>query len=339
MLPDMPPTGPSATLWLRAAQIPLARRLAAGAGLTIRRAGGPETGQTARIAAELSAEPVDDLRVALASAADESVILLDASGLGAGEPWSFQERVLTAARARGARVITLEPLPASLLELSDGVSQARRGPDDEPESEDPAARLVPDLVRPASLGRLDGALRAMLDEWAASGSIRSLTVESVGDRDSGSLGMRLWDAMDLVALLMGEPDAIYGVYSGVDSGRNLHVLPGEGLRGLHGDLTANLRFADGRGATVLASDQARVLCWRLTAVGPGGVLRAQGPAAGCEDAAGALAPGVGMLARGDDRHLEGIDVARVLSMAQAALLSARTGEPESPDLVRRMAGG
>ena len=55
--------------------------------------------------------------------------------------------------------------------------------------------------------------------------------------------------------LLGEPETIDAAYIAPGHGKGVHALPGESLRGLEGDLTANLRFADGRAAGLAVSNQ------------------------------------------------------------------------------------
>ncbi len=357
-----PGVGLSATLWLRSSQLALAREVVRHAGLAVRRAGGPDPGRAPQIAAEWGAAPIDDLRAALATASGEVVLLMDSTGLGgAGVPWAGDEQMLRAARQRGAKVISLEPVPASLLELSTGVSQALRAPlvmGSEPDEADPepGARTVPDLVWLAPLSRLCDPVRDLPEMIEQFGAVRSLSLECSGSPDSGSLGMRLWDAMDLAGRIMGEPETVHASYSGAASGRALHVLPGESLRDLHGDLTASLRFADGRGAAIFVTDQADTLALRATLTGPTGVIRvtdrdlswrttsgeervASGAPRDPRGSGQIIAEQIQRLLDTSGAALGGVDVPRTLAMSQAALLSSRTGEPERPDLVRRMAGG
>jgi hypothetical protein len=141
----------------------------------------------------------------------------------------------------------------------------------------------------------------------------------------------------------------------------VHALAGESLRGLSGDLTATLRFADGRAAGLVASDQGGRWNRTVSLVGAGGRLRIFddgfewiGPDGRKLDesrpservrgeepvshAAAAIAEGIARLL--DVGIPEGgpLDHATVLAMSQAVLLSARTSEPESPGTIRHMVG-
>lgn len=388
----LPPT----LVWLDPEQLPLVRMVAERIALPIIAAGSPTRGRSREVAEALAesqgaeVEPMDDLRAALARVQGGAVWIAAAgtfgtdagggSGGGGGGGGGDLE-ALRACRARGVRIATMEPIPASALEL------AAHAP-----AEDAGA---PELVRFIPRTRLSRAVLEAAEVLDAFGAVRTVALEGWSGRGEGSLGARLLDAMDVVLWLLGEPEAIDAAYmwpgKGVrESGRGVavdggpdgdavpmaaagaggvHLLPAETLRGLHGDMTLNCRFADGRGAAVVISDQAGRWNRSLMLVGPGGRIRvyddgfewvapdgarvdasrALGTGRATDavgSAAGGAAPGRSAAVIGEalERYLGGregtvppLDGPRVLAMAGAALLSARTGEGESPATIARMA--
>lgn len=169
----------------------------------------------------------------------------------------------------------------------------------------------------------------------------------------------------------GDGGGAPGIAAG--AGGTLHKLPGESLRGLRGDITCNCRFADGRGAAIVLSDCAGRWNRSIALLGPGGRIRIYddgfewvapdgrridasrglgGPPLppGSDERTAATADGAlpgrsaAVFADALHRYFTGreaspapIDEPRALAMAGAALLSARTGEAESPSTITRMA--
>jgi hypothetical protein len=90
------------------------------------------------------------------------------------------------------------------------------------------------------------------------------------------------------------------------------------------------------------SGRLRVLDHGFEWVGPDGrivdEMRAGDSASGLEGAAAAMADALGRLMDDAIPSPAPTDHAAVLSMAQALLLSTRTGEAESPGTIRRMMG-
>lgn len=357
-------------LWLRSDQEGLIRSVVEQAGLSPQRVGSPEAGRSAQLAAACSAEPIDDLRAALATASKCVAILADPGVLGTGGPgaWERDRELLEDARERGVIVCTLEPLPASVLEFN--ASGSSGTPVDSmpavvlgtlPESPSPdAARAGADLAVPVPLTRFTQPLQEIAESMDALGAIRSMSVTCCSSPVEGSLGARLLDALDVVSMLMGEPeliDASFCSAGNVVGGRALHALPSESLRGLHGDLTANLRFAGGRSACVHASDQAGRYDVLITLLGTSARVHVDGLAAEWISLAGhdlehpkrrgttatsvaaLMAQQIKRCIDSGTSHAGAVDLLRVLAIAQAALLSARTGEAERPETMRRMAGG
>ncbi len=327
--------------WTDATRTGMVRRIADAAGLKIVGAGAPGRGQSSAVADALGAPVADDLRAALA--ANEARVFLIASPgqFGLGEP--ADSAAVQAAHARGARVVLLEPRPTSaaeLLALETGGGATSLG------------TLVP-------MGRSSPAMAEAIEILAHAGPARCASIECLGGAEHGSLGARLVSAVDLAVAFMGEPELVEASCVPARGAGGVHTVPGESLRDLHGDLTAHLRYADGRSLVLIASDDASA--WRVSATILTGAGRidardghaswlakdgtpAEGVSAKARSRAGEADDAyVGDCARAITRLLDPhqadpapIDVATILSIAQAALLSARTGQGESPGTIRRV---
>ena len=341
----MPPT--RVICWLDTPQVALVREIAAVSNLRVVGAGSPSRAQRGGVAAELGAEPVDDLRVALTEG-DAEAILIAALGEFGRSDASSDAAALLAARARGVKVLTLEPFPMSAIDL------ATRGWLDSGKGIRPA-----EVARVVALPWHSRSFRDATEVLASFGEVRSVGIEALGHPADGSLAARLVGALDVMAKLMGEPESIDAAYCTLLKTPGLHALPGETLADLHGDMALSARFSRGRAGTILASDQAGAWAFSCVAIGPGGRLRLhdtgfewtlpsgekadesvqrKGTKAGASTAAQMIGDGV---ARALDPHIPDtgpVDWAGVLSMAQAALLSARTGQGESPATFRAMLG-
>ncbi len=339
----------TAVVWLHPDQIDLVREVAAVAGLQIVAAGSSSRGQSGAMGAALGVDVVDDLRSVLAEQAVSLIWIAAPGDFGVGHPEGDASAILNA-KARGTKIASIEPIPARALDLtaapwlSEGsVVGAAEG-----------LRLLPLL-------RFSRPFREAADVMANFGVIRSVSVELWGRPFHASLGSHLFSALDLVQSLLGEPEVIDTAIVSPAQSRGVHALPGETLRELSGDLSATLRFADGRAASIAASDHAGRWNRGLTLVGDAGRLRlyddgfewidAQGqkadetrfrrPARGVttgDHAVAAIADAIKRLLDPSIPDVGPADLGRVLPIAQAALLSARTGQPESPTTIRRMIG-
>lgn len=342
---------PTAAVWLGPAQAELVRAVADAAGLRVTHVGCTDASVRAGLAAGFEAEPLADLRAALSSTGASLFLIADAADFGAKAAHD-DAGVIRAAAARGTRVMTFEPMPASLIELAAALDGSERALDAGPRAE--WARFVP-------ISRWTSRVREAIELLESFGPVRAASIQCLGGPAHGSLGARLLDAMDLVLALMGTPDSVDAHFVAASNGRALHAAPGETLRGLHGDLTANLRFAGNRAVSILASDQAGAWERVLTLLGPGGRMRVY--ADGFEwvsvsgekvDASRAkratrgtaqVPPAVTAIGAQIEEFLAtgagsaGFpEYAQALALAQTALLSARTGEAESPATILRMAG-
>lgn len=381
--------------------------------MTIVGAGSPEPGRGPELIAALGGDrdaiPLfDDLRGVLTAAQTDLVLIAAPGDFAGGQQQGGLDRedagALAACRARGVRVATLEPMPCSALQLNIQIESLAAGVVSHSaateviaapsagggslgsgaptRSEDADSESLPrqtidaggGWARATPLFRLSRAMRDASDVLDQFGHVRTLVVEGWCGPGQGSLGSRLFDAIDCVVSLLGTPEQIDASYVWPVRGRGLHQAAGETLRGLSGDLTANLRFADGRAATLALSDRASRWSRSITLIGDGGRLHVtddapQGIGTGTggftwlsADGASVDASRPGRRKRAqDDRPDEALvdafadqltrlldhrtpapsptDYAAVLASAGAALLSARTGEAESSQTILRMVGG
>lgn len=353
--------------WLEAGQIPLLRQIAEATGLAIVAAGGPEATAGQSVAQSLSAKPIGDLRSAIATATS-GLIFIGAPGTfaSAGTTSRSDAEELDAARDRGVKIISLEPLPASLVQLSEighagGAASATAG-------------LPGAWCEHGPILRLAQRMQELPELLAHIGPVRSAHLCVMGTRATGSLGARLVDAVDLAHTLVGVPSSVFASFtgastsvSGIGGASPLHILPGQTLRDLHGDIAMTFRTPTGQGVSILVSDQAARFGVQLTVIGAAGRLSiiddhlhwltpdgqvAESASEGGDwvpwgkvDHADPSAFYVRLLSRQLDQYLSSgaglsarIDYPRVLATAQAALLSARTGEAESPATMLRLAG-
>lgn len=364
-------------VWLDVGQVELVRAAVGVAGITITHAGCPEAGKVREIAAALGCEPADDLRTALASTKAGLVLLAAPGGIGSGRGGASEAEIeaLFACADRGVRVASLEPMPGSILHLpqdpsgiDDGAGMGVAiGP--EPSEEPIAGGAASEWATFVPLARLSKPVREAGEILAQLGTMSMVSVQALCGPGQGSLGARMYDAMEMIAWLLGTPDRVDAAYvppTANGRGRSVHALPGDSLVGLEGDLSANLRFADGRAASVVASNRAGRWSRAITVVGEkgrlrfyddgldwispeGAVLDSSRDAArvrGSAQQEAAIAPAARVIGDQLARLLDAAgpvdaptNIGAVLSMAGAALLSARTGESESPETLLRMARG
>ncbi len=342
--------GPSIIAWMDFDQADLVRRLVQclgdRLGADLAGVGTPDARRGGELSQAMGATVHDDLRELLASATCDIVLLASPGGLGE-EVLQADLHALLDAKSRGVRVVTLSPLPASAMDLhAGGWLRSRQGV-----TPSECVRFVP-LARS---GRGFVALRERLQDF---GRISSMSIEVMSRPSVGSLGGHLFCAMQLAHALMGEIESVDAAYHPPGPVGTLRPLPGDTLRDLRGGLTAHLRTTDGRGITLLASDRASSWSRDLTILGDGGQMRVSDDSLEWIGVDGepvdSLTPSVGDVPRLSDGGvrviadaIEGVlgdhpaeaqpvDVGSVLALAQAALLSTKTGQSESPETIQRM---
>ncbi len=366
--------------WLEPHQVGLLRAIALKADLAIVGAGSPSRGQSTTVATMLGCDTIDDLRQALVEPRATVLLVLTRPDL------DFAQLAPTT-----MKIATLEPIPDSALApVAGDWSPASTGP-----------KATPVHFMP--LVRFSEPVRAASELLTTFGEISALAHESLCQPGEGSLGARLFAAMDLVHLLVGEPDTIDAAFVPTSVPGAAPSQPGETLGGLHGTITANMRFVGQRSAAIVASNQAGRWNNTTTLIGAGGRMRlfddgfewidpagkkldemrpkrGRAPAAPRTTAAKATGKRGGRAAASSKagspdvpvmeaefavpagaqshsplciaaiasslrRLLDNTlfpeppaDITAALAMGQAALLSCRTGQPESPATIRRMLG-
>ncbi len=248
--------------WLEPHQVGLIRAIALASDLAIAGAGSPSRGQTTTVAGMLDCAPVDDLRKELVEPHAQLLLIATPPDL------NFASLPPTA-----LKIATLEPIPDSALApVAGDWTPASTGPKATP------VHFIP-------LNRYTAPFRAAAELLSAFGPIAALTHESFSLPAEGSLGARLFAAMDLIHMLIGEPDTIDAAFVPAPSLGSIPAGPGETLRGLHGTMTANLRFPNQRSAALTLSNQAARWNNTTTLIGPG--------AAPTQDADGSAHPAIG----------------------------------------------
>ncbi len=338
--------GPTIIAWLDGDQADLVRRVSDRLGGELVGVGSSDPRRAGELAQTLGAAVQDDLRGVLASATCDVILLASASGLG-DEVLQADLNALLDAKARNVRVVSLAPLPASAMDLHAGTwLRARQG-------------VTPvDCVRFAPLARSGRGFVALRERLSDFGRISSMSIEMVSRAGDGSLGGHMFAAMQLAHALLGEFESVDAAYHPPGPLGTLRPMAGDTLHDLHGGLTAHLRATDGRGVTLLASDRGSYWSRDLTIVGEGGQMRVSDDglewvgidgqivdsvrpeikhAAGSGDGgAGVIADAIGALLSDHPSESRPVEVASVLALGQAALLSATTGQNESPETILRM---
>lgn len=338
-------------VWLAPEQVGFVRAAAAAGKFRVAHAGSPVKGQSGHVAAELGCPQFDDLRATLAEVNAPLVWLATAGDFGATGS-EVDARAVLAASQRGVKIATTEPVPSSVLDLRHaGWGVPGSGGE---------SGLAGERLRYVGLPRLTRPWREGQEVLAGFGTPRLVQVEAWSGLGQGTLGARLLGAMDLIASVMGEPETIDAAYVGPRQTAGLHSLPGETLHEVHGDLAATLRFHDGRAAVITASNAAGRWNSVVTLISNQGRLRFYddgfewiGPDGEKRDEqrlvkrsrGDAGLTGLGARVAGEaiarllDEHAADpgpVALGQVLPLCQAALLSARTGNPESPETIRRM---
>lgn len=345
-----------ALMWLTASQAPLMRRVAELASLEIASWGlaDPATPGVDAARDAMGSEPFDDIRRAL-TASDADLAIFATASAGGGPTPLDDAALLRSCGERGMRIASLEPAPAT-AQAQAALERAVLGPLGEAA---PATAPI-ELVRFVPAMRRSRGFRAAAEAIERVGPPRTLAISMRGGAGHGSLAARLFDAMDLVLAIVGEPETIDAANAGPASPGGVHLAPGERLRDLRGDITANIRFASGRAASLMLSDSAGRWFRGVTLLGQHGAVRIDDKSFELIDASGqtvdrsrsrissgahddpgaaeAVAEQVSAMLDPRAARAAPTPALAALSMCEAALLSARTGQPESPSTILRMAG-
>lgn len=351
----MPPNQQSSRIcvWLDPAQAAWVRAAAAAADLTIVGAGSWAKGQSASVAAALHTSTMDDLRAMVASSETDAVFIADAGDFGS-RPEDL--RAIAAARQRGIRLGSLDPIPQSVFDLTH-LWRSESDLEDEDGQRLAASQLVgiEQVIRPIGLASRSPVLADASEALAAFGTVRTAVLTVHGLMGQFSLASRLVGAFDLLSSVM--PGADYP--SWIDAARanrghvqNRPATPPESLRGIDGDLCALVRLSDGRSATIHVSDWAASVGFDLRLYSPQGAFQID-PSGYCWTAPDgsnrarvkndAIDPAFGLGAQlrawltTTQPDSGPMVLERALTAAHTALLSAHTGHPESPSTLLEMA--
>ena len=301
--------------------------------------GGPRSGDVDALARRLDCPHLDDLRQMMMDR--PGVLLLLGTTAGA------DSQDIASAVAQGALVLALEPPAATLGQLPlidtrsepSGANSART---DIAQLPDAGGRIVTAPAFERSAGWIGAA-----DPLEILGPPESISFVSFGQSSDCSLFARLMDAWRSVLSLCDQPSSIDASLSG-PLGR-----PPEDLRGLTGHVAAHGRLPDGGSVLLQASDRAGNHLRALHAISTKGRLAVTDLRYDLCDATGnvmdQMSPSVEPVAFVDlvaDHCRQLLREARTsdlraaaqfnqlelsaLACCQACLLSARTGEPESP---------
>ena len=308
----------SVVIWSDAHRAELVRAvLARVEDVTVSALGGPRRAQLGDLADSLGVRANDDLRRLIVDEGADYLLLASAAGIGAEE--------LTLAVQRGMTILAVDP-PAIAIEPGAG----------------------PNRLVIAPWLRLSPAWLAAADPQQALGKIESINLTAVGPTESGSLYGRLYDGLDTIGHLLGMPDAIIAHLTGP-----LGEVP-EDPRGLTGHITASVRISDEACASLLVSDRAATWSRRLTVLGRSGQFIADDVSYRLWSADGAevdtltgpdAPPDVAELIAHQwqwmlqHAALPEVSSAEVVACCAAAVLSCRTGEPESPAEMLRLHQG
>lgn len=316
-------------VWAGADQVAWLAPALARAGVTPARAGGP--GLTPELIDQLGSEPIADLSMALRSVSDTDVLLLARPAEGTLE-WIESRSAAAELRKKNVAVTSLEPLPTSAL------SPLLTADDD------PYRAVYP---RRSPLGA------AFFDAMTSFGPAQTVLYAARGHESQGGLGSLLVSALDTLSHLLGEPESLDCSISTPRAASGVRAAPTDDLSLLRGSLTAHLRFESGASAVLALADACGRSFLGITVTGDAGLIRLSNegfewtdPSGGVVDRTEAPASGAPVSAFADHvvatatgpAPAEPPSAVRTLALAGAAVLSARTGQPESPVTIRRMAG-
>ncbi|UCD74586.1 MAG: hypothetical protein JSV91_12455 [Phycisphaerales bacterium] len=306
-------------VWADVEQGNLVRAAVRYADLHLAGIGSPSSSASAQLSDALKADRIEDLRQAIQTED------LDLLWLAAPHGVAVAERRLI--REMGLRAISTEPRP---VDISAAISDP---------SEADTADFVPLMRRSAGYR----AASQVLEDFGPAQCVNVFLRSGEGE---GTLIARLFDAMDVIDALCGEPETLDAALSS--------PLPGvpDSLAGLHGHLTVNLRFAGNRCACVAVSDLAGRWFRGVTVLGENGCLRINDAGFDWIARDGQIVETLHdkqPLSAGElvgeqiRRTLDSLDTtdppphnARLLALCESARLSCRTGQGETPRKVMEM---
>jgi hypothetical protein len=325
------------TIWTDARRAPLIGQVLDRLGKAVRPIGlgGPRGARLSSLHGHVEGQPYDDLRKMAIDRPAAFVLLGTLDGVSTEE--------LVTAMEQGSTLLTLEPIAADLRDLA-----ALRPKVGAAAGRDPAARRVELLP---SFRQSPGLIQAA-DPHDVIGDARLIAYAHLGPADEGGLFTRLYDSWSAVLRFAPLPESIDAALTSITP------QVAENPRELAGYLSAHGRLGGECSVTLAASDQAATSRRAMTVLGVGGELsvddhgyvllqadgtevdasQRKGPAPGYVDLV--VAQWQRILARGETARPEGgLDgAAETLACCLASLLSARTGQPESPGRILEIQG-
>ncbi|MFG0329082.1 MAG: hypothetical protein ACF8PN_04210 [Phycisphaerales bacterium] len=320
--PPAPPT-PSArrrvVVWLDPDQIDLVREVAERANLELTAAGSASGAAASTVAEAFAAERRPDLRQAVFDLEYEALWIATMSGIDSDD--------LPAIIEKAPVIVSNEPLADHWASSVEGGSAD-------------GAWVVP-LFRNTATAALYDDLRESF------GAVRAMSVHARGRRAHGSLYARLTDALDFIERVAGPLELIDAGLSGPLAD------PPATLRDMHGHIAFNARFPVNISACGLVSDLGGEWSRGATILGEGGCIRmtdtqfewwdhdgrlvdsANLPE--FDSAASVLADQIDRAIDARKRRLEPREPRRTVAACEAARLSLRTGQSESPRKLLEMA--
>jgi len=315
------PDRPRLIAWVERGQEKLLTDAMKEARLMLTAVGSPSSSTADAMSKSFSVARVDDLRQAIQQ---EEVDLL---WLAAPERLAADERRLI--REVGKATISSEPRPVAIADLLMNPREAD------------TAHFVP-------LFRRSPGYRSAMDAVEEFAPPQCVVVSFACGAGEGTLFARLFDAMDVLEALCGEVEGIDAALAGPLVG-----VP-DSLEDLHGHMTINVRFADNCCAGVSVSDCAGSWHRQVTLFGGKGRLRitdtgdesigADGRLLNAHNDERSLTPGM-LVGMDITRLLENREApatapppntARLLALCEAARLSCRTKQGETPGKLLEM---
>ncbi len=336
----------SLAIWATPEQAPLLGALSKELDATIVAAASPVRAHGTTLASSLDTEFAGDA-LDLINVGARCVLLATAcDGYGAALP-----QAVSRAASEGHAIASLTPLPMPPTDAAGPWHAPLRG------------RVPIDAVRFGPLLRRGSAAEDAEETLLAFGEIRSAMFAGFRDptlAGEGATGALLVDALDLLVGVLGEAERVEAALAGpTGSGKPPADM---NLGALTGDLTAHARFEGGASAVIMLSDRAGGWGRLATLLGEAGRLELgddghrwidpsgktvdsterrarsrrgdnesdQAPPAAIDALVAFLAPLL------DGRATPPLDTRHLGPMASAVMLSARTGQAESPTTLRAM---
>lgn len=329
-------TAPEVAVWVDDDRLSTAQSLLDMMGGSVRPIafGSPKSHAASEWAQQLDVPMFDDLRQLLVERPSAFVLLGTLEGVGPDD--------LPMAVAQGSQVIAIEPVGATVAEHAQAYKIVK--PADG--STRPAGRVVHAPAFDRSAGFL-----AAASPHDSLGDHRAVQMTHAGSAASGSMFFRLFDAWISVLDFIELPERIDAELSPAKGSSSVPDDP----RLLTGRLTAHARLPGVGSAGVLVSDQAAELTRRLTVIGDqaqlvitaGGyqLTKTEGDVVDQLDAErepGYLDQLTAQWRRLIDQRTpapqhRATREQHALACCHACLLSARTGEPESPQRLMEIA--